>query len=217
MKDENMSKTKTSSTRSVSSQKTLIDEAEANRKWVAFVNDLVPHEADTIEWYRPESIVTVVNRIAQEVPGGHWAFVPTEDPLEITGASMGSERDLIRLEIEGGRSYECCPSSLLCAAFWEAPEWSYFDLKLRGIASQAHTPVLRGHLVMFSKGSPYSRECRIDDSEVALLGGDQFWGHIERVHVHGTNPPDLLAWEGTWQMSCRTSSVNRRRKPRSSR
>ena len=197
--------------------------ARVDQKWKKFVDDLtVQHDAGLIEWKRRQAIIAVLDRLGGELRGVHYTFLPDGDLIEITGASQGPERGSIQLEVNGGRYvYVCRPISLICFAFSDLPQCSYFDLELSELRRKdkttepgdkaekwhgkirtdgrskvktrmsagawereaAYTRVLRGRIVIFSKGSGYAVDDELIGDDVHdLMSREQFRKCVEH-HV----------------------------------
>ena len=111
-------------------------ENELCATWTDFTRDLLSQDADAIEWTRLEQIVAVLNRLACELPGVHWAFLPRGGGLEIAHASISSEPDCIQVESRSGDVYVCRPRSLRCNAIPVEPHFAYLDLQLERLRTR---------------------------------------------------------------------------------
>jgi hypothetical protein len=108
------------------------------QEWDSFLRPFIPpHDADAIEWTRPEQIVAVLNRL----PDAHRAFLPRGGRLEIARVCMSSEPECIQLEGRNGDMYVCQPRSLRCNVFPGAPYLSYLDFQFERLRPQDEATV----------------------------------------------------------------------------
>jgi hypothetical protein len=102
-----------------------------NKGWRLFLKRLLPTPwPSSIRWDQPNLIFGTLERLVRQAPDLHYTFLPDGGGIELTGVEKGLEPGCIQLHA-GGSLYVCKPESLVCFAFTDRPQWSYFDLDLR--------------------------------------------------------------------------------------
>jgi hypothetical protein len=103
-----------------------ITELSASERWKVLIDDLL-RDADLVEWRGSLAAMTLLNRLARELPGIYWASLPGGGGVEINRASSGVE---FGLQLEAPSLYVCRPDSLACIGNSKSFDLAYFDLQL---------------------------------------------------------------------------------------